>query len=165
MLPGNAWINGPTQSPDFPLKSPFQAGGIGSQFVSEISANGSQLLFSSGTDGVAMAMGPTGLVYLAGSGATPSLPKHVQAFGGTGTAAEWSKIDPTMTPAVEIDNVQPVTSFPPAVLGPTGVGPAVVPGQLIQISGSNLGPSTKTNGQLDSTGRMPFTLCRYHGAI
>jgi uncharacterized protein (TIGR03437 family) len=155
---GNAWLTGLTQSPDFPLKSPFQGAGISGRFVSEISADGSQLLFSSATDGASLAIDPMGVVHLAGSGSISPLPKHVQQFSVTGTAAEWNKIDPAATLVVVIDNVQPVTAYPPSVLARSSLGSGVVPGELIQITGHNLGPSTQANGQLDSTGRMPFTL-------
>jgi len=34
----------------------------------------------------------------------------------------------------------------------------VVPGQLIQINGRNLGPANKVSAQLDAAGRLPFVL-------
>jgi hypothetical protein len=60
------------------------------------------LLFSSATDAVSLAIDATGKVYLAGAGSTPTIAKR-----GTGTSAEWNKIDPTVTPPAVIDNVQP----------------------------------------------------------
>ena len=155
---GNAWVSGPTVSPDFPLRTPFQGMGSATRFVSEISADGSQLLFSSLTDGTALAIDPAGGVQLSGVGTSPNVAKRVQVFGGTATAVEWQKINPAMAPVVTIDNVQPVTNFPPAVLTPGYVNSGLVPGQLVQIKGHNLGPAVQANGQFDATGRMPFTL-------
>ena len=141
---GNIWISGLTTSPDFPLKGPFQASEIPSSpidgFVSELSGDGSQLLFSSFSEGSALALGP-GSVYLA---------------GWTGSAASVAKIDPAKSPAINIDSIVPVVTFAPPTLNPFYGG--VVPGQLIQISGSNLGPANKASAQLDASGRLPFIL-------
>ena len=62
------------------------------------------------------------------------------------------KIDPSTTPAVVIDGISAVTGYPPALLPPLAGG--IAPGQLIQISGRNLGPATAVNGQVDATGRL-----------
>ena len=79
---GNAWIVGTTDSQDFPTKAPFQGQGIGAGFVSELSADGSQLLFSSWTDGVSLALDASGAAYLAGAttGVT-TVPKVVPGNG------------------------------------------------------------------------------------
>ena len=141
---GNIWIAGSTSSPDFPLKGPFQASGLPSspiqEFVSELSGDGSQLLFSSFSEGSALALGPAAL-YLA---------------GWTGSAASVAKIDPAQSPATSIDSVLPVVAFPPSTIGPSYGG--VTPGQLIQISGRNLGPTNQASAQLDASGRLPFVL-------
>lgn len=139
---GNAWINGQTQSPDFPLKAPFEGGGVSGRFVSEISPNGSQLLFSSATDGRSLVIGATNLVYLAGS------QQHI----------EWTTIDPSKAPPITIDTVQPLTAYPPSVLTPSFTASAIVPGELVQITGYGLGPAAQVNGQPDATGRLPFLL-------
>ncbi len=156
---GNAWLNGYTASSDFPIKAPFQI--AGASFVSEISADGSQLLFSSATDGVALAIDPTGAVHMAGAGFNATVPKRVQNFGGVGASAEWIRIDPAATPAMVVDNVQPLTVYPPfspQSVNPSSLGPGIVPGELLRIVGRNLGPATQANAQLDFTGRLPFTL-------
>jgi uncharacterized protein (TIGR03437 family) len=141
---GNIWLSGTTSSPDFPLKTPFQASYLtGSRipgFVSELSADGSQLLFSSFSEGEALALGSAS-VYLGGS---------------TGTSAFVAKIDPAKSPAIGIDSISLMGEFPPSVIGPFFTG--VAPGQLIQINGHNLGPATKVSGQLDVSGRLPFVL-------
>jgi uncharacterized protein (TIGR03437 family) len=155
---GNAWITGNTQSTDFPLKAPLQSGGPSFQFVSEISADGSQLLFSSATDGTALAIDPSGMINLAGPATTPSIAKRPQALFGNGTSVEWSRIAPAMTPPVVIDSIKPVNAFPPAILNPSYPGKNLAPGELVQITGRSLGPPTTTKGQLDATGHLPFTL-------
>jgi uncharacterized protein (TIGR03437 family) len=141
---GNIWISGTTSSPDFPLDDPFQATQISSDtnpgFVSELSADGSKLVFSSFSGGPAMALAP-GSVYVAGT---------------TGTSAFIDKIDPATTAPIIVNSVTPVVAFPPATIEPFNDG--LAPGQLIQISGSNLGPATKASAQLDATGRLPFIL-------
>jgi uncharacterized protein (TIGR03437 family) len=138
---GNIWVAGITQSPDFPFLNPFQAGGISLGFISELSPDASKLLFSSLTDGSAMAIAPSGSAYVAGA---------------RGRSASIAKIDPATNPPVSINSIAPVVGFPPPSIPPFLAG--VVPGQLIQISGRNLGPSAKLNAQLDVTGRLPFTL-------
>ncbi len=141
---GNIWLSGTTASPDFPLRSPFQASYLTTSripgFVSELSTDASQLLFSSFSEGSALALGPAS-VYLGGS---------------SGALAFVSKIDPAKSPVVGIDSVTLVGAFPPPVIGPLFFG--VAPGQLIQINGHNLGPVTKVSGQMDASGRLPFVL-------
>jgi uncharacterized protein (TIGR03437 family) len=140
---GNIWIGGSTTSPDFPLKDPFQGSGLPSSipgFVSELKGDGSQLLFSSLSQGSALALVP-GSVYLAGS---------------TGSSAFVARIDPAKSPAISIDSVAPVVAFPPLTTLQFNGG--VVPGQLIQISGRNLGPAIKATAQLDASERLPFVL-------
>jgi uncharacterized protein (TIGR03437 family) len=155
---GNAWVNGFTSSPDFPIKSPFQAAGLSPYFVSEISADGSQLLFSSATDGTALVIDPAGGVHMAGIGFTSTVPKRVRTFGQIGRSAEWIKIDPAAAPALIIDNVQPFQVYSPQSANPLGLGPGLVPGELVLITGRNLGPATQANAQLDANGRLPFAL-------
>jgi uncharacterized protein (TIGR03437 family) len=57
---------------------------------------------------------------------------------------------------VTINSVLPVVAFPPQANNPFYSG--VAPGQLIQISGSNLGPANKAAAQVDASGRLPFVL-------
>jgi uncharacterized protein (TIGR03437 family) len=140
---GNIWISGTTTSMDFPLRAPFQATGIPASpiqgFVSELSGDGSQLLFSSFSEGSALSVGP-GSVYLA---------------GWTGSASV-ARIDPAKSPLVTINSVVPVVAFPPLTNYPFYAG--IAPGELIQINGSNLGPATKASSQVDASGRLPFVL-------
>jgi len=169
---GNAWIVGNTLSPNFPTKSPFQGQGISTGFVSELSPDGSQLLFSSWTDGASLALDPFGAADLAGSeGPHYALFSSGQTAVATGigvptgistlqivapfsplpppSTVEVLKIDPSISPGMAIDGISPVTGFPPAAL----YG-GIAPGQLIQINGRNLGPDTPVTGLVDATGRL-----------
>jgi len=140
---GNIWLSGAAVSSDFALKDPFQVTYLSpiAGFVSELSPDASQLLFSSFSETEAMAYSQ-GFFYLAGT---------------RGNSALVQKLDPSLTQPVEIDYVSAVAPFPPNLtqpIPPTGVAP----GQLIQISGQHMGPAKEVDGQLDSTGRLPFTL-------
>ena len=56
---------GPPQG--FPLVTPYEANGAGSDFVSELSPDVSQLLFSSYSDGANLAADPSGAIYVSGT--------------------------------------------------------------------------------------------------
>jgi uncharacterized protein (TIGR03437 family) len=140
---GNIWLSGAAVSSDFALKDPFQVSYLSpiSGFVSELNPDASQLLFSSFSETEAMIYSQ-GFFYLAGT---------------RGNSALVQKLDPSMTEPVEVDYVSAVAPFPPNLtqpVPPTGIAP----GQLIQISGQHMGPAKEVDGQLDSTGRLPFTL-------
>jgi uncharacterized protein (TIGR03437 family) len=140
---GNIWVTGTTASTDFPLKAPFQASPISSAtggFVSELSNDGSQLLFSSFSETTALAAA-SGAVYLGGY---------------NGVSALLAKLDPAKSPPVGIDSVGPVVVFPPPYVGTYYGG--VAPGQMIRITGHNLGPQAKVSSQPDASGRLPFIL-------
>jgi uncharacterized protein (TIGR03437 family) len=141
---GNIWVSGSSQSPDFPFRVPFQGGGIFTSqtlgFISELNPDASALLFSSLSDSPILALNAAG-VYQAGS--------------SNGSATVW-KIDPNTTPTVQIDAITPVSANTPGLTQP--FLPGLAPGLLIEIKGRNLGPATKVNAELDSTGRLPFTL-------
>jgi uncharacterized protein (TIGR03437 family) len=141
---GNIWLSGTTNSPDFPVKEPFQSSGlIGSRtpgFVTEFNSDGSQLLFSSFSEAAALTLGPDS-VYLAGS---------------SGGSAIVTKIDLTKRPALAIDSVEAVLAFPAGTIGP--VPSLIAPGQWVRIRGRNLGPAAKVSAQLDATRHLPFML-------
>jgi uncharacterized protein (TIGR03437 family) len=127
---GNVWVAGlPSQG--FPLVTPYELSGTGQYFVSELNADFSQLLFSSISDGPNLAQDTssdaTGAIYVSGT---------------SGTLASLVKIDPAGTPPVIISSIGPRTY--------------IGPGELINIVGQNLGPSTTVMAQLDATGQLPF---------
>jgi uncharacterized protein (TIGR03437 family) len=86
---GAAWVTGITHSVNFPTKNPFQAtygGGYSDGFVSEVSPDGSSLLFSSYLGGmstdtaVAIALDPAGSAYIALQTFSFGLPVGSNAF-------------------------------------------------------------------------------------
>ena len=93
------------------------------------------------TDGIALALDPSGNAYLTGS---------------RGASALIQKISPASTPTVIIDATAPMVTFPPTFTAP--FENQIAPGQLIQITGRNLGPATKVNAQLDTSNRLPFSV-------
>jgi uncharacterized protein (TIGR03437 family) len=134
---GNVWVGG-SPSQGFPLVTPYELGGLGPDFVSELSADFSQLLFSSFSDGVNLAVDPSGDIYVSGT---------------SGSMASLVKIDPTATPTVIINSIAMNSSLQgqsPLIVG------QIAPGELINIVGQNLGPATTVMAQLDATGQLPF---------
>jgi uncharacterized protein (TIGR03437 family) len=123
---GNVWVGG-SPSQGFPLVTPYELSGTGQYFVSELSADFSQLLFSSISDGSNLAVDPTGAIYVSGT---------------SGSKASLVKIDPAGAPPVIISSIGPMSY--------------IAPGELINIVGQNLGPSNTVMAQLDATGQLPF---------
>jgi uncharacterized protein (TIGR03437 family) len=152
---GNVWVAGRTSSSDFPLNAPFQEGGGSNGFVSQLSPDGSKLLFSSLADGTSLAIDTKGFVYVAGTTTLPEIPKSggPNSFAATASLA---KIDPAPNPQVVIDSIVNLSNTVSTLAQPVLTG-AVAPGELVSITGHNLGPATKVDAQLDSTGRLPFT--------
>jgi uncharacterized protein (TIGR03437 family) len=150
---GNVWIAG-APSQGFPLVMPYEANGVGPDFVSEFSADLSQLLFSSYSDGANLAEDPSGAIYVSGSSPYSGGLQKNSGYSGT---ASLVKIDPANTPPVIIDSIGISTSNQTAAaLLPVFVFPQIAPGELIAITGQQLGPSATVMAQLDATGRLPF---------
>ena len=151
---GNVWIAGlPAQG--FPLVAPYELSGAGNYFVSEFNADASQLLFSSYSDGQYIAQDPGGAIYVSGSGLAASSPPKNVPFTND---ASLTKINPNSSPQVIIDFVGP--SAPNQKVN-TPVNPYasyVAPGELIAITGQNLGPSDTVMAKLDQTGHLPFVV-------
>ena len=152
---GNVWIGG-APSQGFPLVMPYQANGVGSDFVAEFNAGLSQLLFSSYSDGANLAEDPSGAIYVSGSSPySGGLPKN--SGYGSGNTASLVKIDPAGTPPVIIDSIGVSMSNQTLAASSNGfVFPEIAPGELIGITGQHLGPTTTVMAQLDATGRLPF---------
>ena len=151
---GNVWIAG-SPATGFPLVAPFELPGAGPYFVSEFSADASQLLFSSYSDGQYLAQDPSGSIYVSGSGLPVSGP-HKNASGNSSVFL--AKIDPAGAPAIVIDSIG-VSAPNQIVSNPTNVfANTVAPGELIGITGQHLGPSMTTMAQLDSTGHLPYVV-------
>ena len=83
---GNVWLGGYTNSGAFPTVAPLELTGYHLSFVSELSADGKQLLFSSFAPGP-FALGPDQSLYLTGA-VLPNPPKiGIQVFGSSGTTS------------------------------------------------------------------------------
>jgi uncharacterized protein (TIGR03437 family) len=80
----------------------------------------------------------------------------VYLAGSDGSAALAGEIDPAKSSTVRVDSIAPVVVFPPPFDGPLFGG--VVPGQMIQIRGSNLGPVARVTAKPDATGHLPFVV-------
>lgn len=147
---GNVWIAG-IPSQNFPLATPYELPGTGPYFVSEFSADGSQLLFSSISDGQSLAQGSSGAIYIAGQGQPISGAPKNSSFD-----VSLTKINPTGTPDVTISSIGP-SAGNQTVLNPAESIPSTIaPGELIAIAGQHLGPGATVMAQLDATGRLPF---------
>ena len=102
---GNVWVAG-VPSQGFPLVTPFEVNGTGSDFVSEFNSDLSQLLFSSYSDGANLAQDrvPSGAIYVSGT-SQYSGGLHKNSGFGSGNTASLVKIDPAGTPPVIIDSI------------------------------------------------------------
>ena len=145
---GNVWLGG-RASQNFPLVTPFELAG---NFVSELSADASHLLFSSYSDGAFLAVDPSGAVYVSGTSPFATGLQKTSAFG-SGNTASLIKIDPASNPSIIIISIG---QAPNAASTAPALNIGVAPGELIQITGQNLGPASTVSAQLDSTGRLPF---------
>jgi len=141
---GNLWFSGQTQGL-IPLVAPREAEGTENSFAAEISADGTQLLFSSYGPQY-LALGPQTSVYLAGS-VTPA--------NKSATSALVTKLDGSASSSSVIDSiggaVQPATEWLPTSQG-------IAPGEMIRISGRGLGPLATLTARFDATGRVATVL-------
>ncbi len=135
---GAIWIAGDLNTPDntVPTMGPFQIG-FGDGFISEFSADLTQLLFSTYLDFVnGLALDSSGLAYIAGAADSNNASQPRSAY--------IAKIDPTPT-AVAIDSiVSPDPSMNPSAYR------GVAPGEVIRILGKNIGPIAGTPGVIQS---------------
>ena len=141
---GNMWFSGSTAGL-IPLVAPLEAEGTENNFVAEISADGTQLLFSSYGPPY-LALGPQNSVYLAGS-VTPA--------NKSTTAALVVKLDASASSSSVIDSISGAVQ-PGMELLPTSAG--IAPGEMIRISGRGLGPLATVTARIDSTGRVATLL-------
>jgi len=130
---GNVWLAGTTSSPDFPHANGWSQG---SDFVAQLNASGTALLYSARFPAYsvaqALALDPSGLVHLAGkagviSALAPSQPFSARIFGMTNLAGGL----------------------------PAGL---VAPGEVIAIVGPHIGPMTPVSASADSSGLLPKSL-------
>ena len=141
---GRAWISGYQSQTDnsdapFPLVHPFQAW-TSPGFVSEISADGTTLLFSSNADPTgSIALDASGNAFLAGGAATAS---DVYPFG-LNSAVELLRIDAAVPGAVTVEAPQQLT-----VASVSYSNQGVAPGETIALTGTGLGPAQAVGPQV-----------------
>jgi uncharacterized protein (TIGR03437 family) len=131
---GSPWILGriaADQGSTLPTVSPFRI--AGDAFLSKLSPDLAQLQFSTYYNGVALALDASGAPYVAGPSYAPSL---------TTQSAYLAKIDPAPSP-VSLDTVAPAGT--PGGYYPL---PAIAAGEVLRLTGRNLGPSASTPGTL-----------------
>lgn len=141
---GNMWFSGATPGL-IPLIAPLEAEGTENNFVAEISADGTQLLFSSyGPPN--LASGPQDSLYLAGTVTPPNK---------SATSALVLKLDGTASSSSIIDSIVGAAQQARELL-PTSVG--IAPGEMIRISGRGLGPMATLTAKFDAMGRVATAL-------
>jgi uncharacterized protein (TIGR03437 family) len=136
---GAAWVAGWLATPQtfFPTAGPFQIG-VGQGFVSKLSPDLTELLFSTNFNQVSgLALNTNGLAYVAG-----------YLSNSVGQSGYVSKVDPTPS-AVSLDEVLPSGSAPIYLSGLT-----VAPGQVLRLIGKGLGPVNATPGSVSSNGYL-----------
>lgn len=141
---GKVWFSGSTQGL-IPLVAPLEAEGTENTFAAEISADGTQLLFSSYGPPL-LALGPQNSAYLAGSVKPPNK---------SATSAFLVKLDASASSTSVIDSiggaVQPAMELVPTLAG-------IAPGEMIRITGRGLGPLAALTAKFDATGRVATAL-------
>ena len=134
---GEPWIAASSQTPNniVPLVNPVEIGGPG--FISKFSTDLTQLLFSTQFNSVVgLAINAQGLAYVAGSASS-------NPATGT-TSAYLAEVDSAQQPVTIQSIVSPDSSKNPATIG------GISPGELLQITGANLGPATAAPGIVSS---------------
>jgi uncharacterized protein (TIGR03437 family) len=134
---GSPWIasfTGYLASSPLPTVDPFQIE-IGNSLLSRFSADLATLQFSTYMDSIGgVELDASGMAYVAGAGKITGPITTQQAY--------IAKIDPA-PPAVSLDMILPTVVGP--VPGP-GVNLGISPGEVIRLSGKNLGPAAATSG-------------------
>jgi trimeric autotransporter adhesin len=160
---GRVLVAGGTLSPDFPLAAPFSstysatclaspppfysAGACQDAFLAQLNAEGSALLFSTFLDCVscdyslALSLDASGSLFLAGGGGVDVL-----------TLPFFAKLDFSGKPVFAIGHIVNAASFLPG---------AVAPGEIIEVSGTGLGPVLAANLPWDrNASRTPLGATR-----
>jgi uncharacterized protein (TIGR03437 family) len=152
---GRAWITGtsgypvstPT-NPPFPTVHPFQAK-TGWDFVSQLSADGSTILFSSDVDGAnGLALDASGNALVAGSTFTSDFYKY---FNPT---VSLIRIDADVPSSVTVEEPQRLIPN----MGSTYPFPGIAPGELLVLTGAGLGPDQEVPTQLTPDGKVATSL-------
>jgi len=134
---------------------PFQGGGLGAGFVSEIAADGSTLLFSSLVDSVwGMALDPNGNAYIGGYTTATSIPKTPPSVSVPYRSALAIRIDGAVQSTLTIEEPRSLANY--LELG-QDVPFITAPGARLAIPGTGLGPARKVIARL-ADGMLPTML-------
>lgn len=146
---GKAWVSGSERSNGslFPLVNPIQA--FGFDFLSQISADGSKLLFSSPMDSsVGLALDASGNAFFTGH---TWLDERVFNY----QVALVARVDSAVPFAVTVEVPLPIVS---KLHRPFNTDGFVGPGEIVVINGIGMGPSQEVRSQLTAQGKVPTTL-------
>ena len=149
---GNIWAGGLTRSSYFPMVSPLLVRGVSDRFVTELSPDGTKILFSSFVNGN-FAMGPKDSLYIGGS--VIPYPRKLDSLQITGVAGPTSVlVERVDTSAARTDVIESINNLNPPVYDQDPLFFWIGPGEMIRISGHGLGPAVAAGAQLDSSGRV-----------
>ena len=130
---GGVWINGTTNSADFPNR---QGRSQGSDFVAEVNSSGATVDYSSrfpnDTTAATLAIDPTGTLHFAGVGGL-------------------------------VSTLSPASTLAPRIFGIANAaygaaGGKIVPGEVFSIYGPHLGPAAPVTAIADASGLLPKSL-------
>jgi uncharacterized protein (TIGR03437 family) len=152
---GRAWFTGtsgypvstPT-NPPFPTVHPFQAK-TGWDFVTQLSADGSTVLFSSDVDGAnGLVLDASGNAIVAGSTRTSDFYKY---FSPTVLLI---RVDADVPSSVTVEEPQRLIPN----MGSTYPFPGIAPGELLVLTGTGLGPDQEVPTRLTPDGNVATAL-------
>jgi uncharacterized protein (TIGR03437 family) len=152
---GKIWIGGGGSS--LPLVVPFQAFGLGGDFLTQLDPGGANILFSTLVEGGAqIALDHTGNVYVAGYTFLGDNPKELLGGGlNRGPSAVVAKIDPSRVFPLQLDTPAKAGQRRPSLfIEPEGAAP----GQVLRLIGRGLGPAVPVSAAPDSSGAFPKSL-------
>ena len=156
---GRAWVTGWvsginfSSDPAFPTVHPFQAE-VGEGFISELSADGANLLFSSRVDSAAaLALDASGNAFITGSGYSADPNKLAPSVFVT-------RIDGSVSSAVTVEEPRKLRPNPPQRPAPTPpfVDHSIGPGEVVVLTGTGLGPTQEADLQLTADGKVSTSL-------
>ena len=154
-LSGRAWVAGSTNaagistpaSTEFPTVHPFQATGQG--FVTEVSSDGSALLFSSLLDA---ALGLT--LDLSGNAFVIGNTRRFVSYKYFYPSALLDRIDGAVPSLVTVEEPQKIVPR----LGSSFLNQGVASGEIVVLTGTGLGPDQEVNAQLTQAGTLATSL-------
>ena len=149
---GNVWAGGLTRSSYFPMVSPLLLRGVSDTFITELSPDGTKILFSSFVNGN-FALGPQDSLYIGGT--VIPCPRKLDSLQINGVAGPTSVlVERVDAAAARTDVIESITNLNPLAYDEDPLFFWVGPGEMIRISGHGLGPAVAAGAQLDASGRV-----------